>query len=283
MMHRTEIASATTQCVFCAIAASGLTSELLIYRDHQTAVFPSRYQHPRNQGQLVVVPVVHIPHIYDVEGILAGALMATLAKVARAVKHVCDADGISVRQNSDVVAAEELYHLHFEVVPRFYADGFSSRESDPFGALEVPRHERVRQASAVRAELRGPGRRHAISTPEALNRLTVRTAGRTLVMHTDEIDWIEAAGNYVHFHTGADSHLVRARLSALEAQLDPRRFARVHRCAIVNVDRVIEMKSGVRGEVIVLRDGTVIQVSAPRRKLLVQRLGTSLSKLLESL
>ncbi len=115
-----------------------------------------------------------------------------------------------------------------------------------------------------------------LGPPASLDRLAVRVDGRTVVMHVHEIDWIEAADNYVQLHIGHRSHLVRSKISALEAKLDARRFARVHRSGMVNLDRVVEIRQGMRGDVVVLRDGTTIPLSASRRESLVQRLGTNL-------
>ena len=82
-----------TSCPFCGIASGARTPEVVAYRDQHTAVFPCLHQQPRNQGHMLVVPVIHVAQIYDVEGELAGALMTTLARVARALKKACAADG----------------------------------------------------------------------------------------------------------------------------------------------------------------------------------------------
>lgn len=66
----------------------------------------------------------------------------------------------------------------------------------------------------------------------------VRLSGRVLFVTLDEIDWIEAADNYVCLHCGAGTHMVRETMNELDARLDPARFARVHRSTIVNIDRI---------------------------------------------
>jgi histidine triad (HIT) family protein len=140
-----------TPCPFCAIVSGALTPEVVAYGDAHTAVFPSLHQQPRNRGHMLVVPVPHIAQIYDVEGVLAGALMTTLARVARAVKRACLADGVTVRQNNEAAGGQDVFHVHFHVVPRFVDDGFSSGDARyPFGAVEVPLHERAQQAAALR-------------------------------------------------------------------------------------------------------------------------------------
>jgi two-component system, LytTR family, response regulator len=91
-----------------------------------------------------------------------------------------------------------------------------------------------------------------------LTRLLVPARERTLVVEVDEIDWIEAADYYVEIHVGGRRHLLRETLSQLEGRLDPARFCRVHRSAIVNVTRVREIHPLFRG------DGTLILLSGER-------------------
>jgi two-component system LytT family response regulator len=76
------------------------------------------------------------------------------------------------------------------------------------------------------------------------------------------VDWIEGYGNYARLHVGKATHLVRTTLSALEQELDPARFARVHRSAIVALDRVRELQSLGGGEYrVLLSDGTRVPMS----------------------
>jgi two-component system, LytTR family, response regulator len=119
--------------------------------------------------------------------------------------------------------------------------------------------------AAVRHALSTPGRGPAVA--EALSaRLVFRDRGRLEVVVCDEIDWIEAADYYASVHVGAASHLVRESLNDLERRLDPRRFVRVHRSAIVNVDRVKALQPHLRGDaVVILRDGTRVKLSRNRR------------------
>lgn len=88
-------------------------------------------------------------------------------------------------------------------------------------------------------------------------RLVIKGGGRIVFLNVSEIDWIEAADNYVRLHTSRESHLMRETLSNLEKRLDPIRFARVHRSTIINVQRIKELHPLFRGEYeIVLKDGT---------------------------
>ena len=153
----TEKMSVETEatCVFCRIVRGELTPKVLAYRDSHTAVFPSRHQQPRNRGHMLVVPTQHVAHIYDVGDAFAGPLMTTLARVAAAVKAVCSADGVSVRQNNEPHGDQDVFHLHFHVIPRFAEDGFNTGDGRfPFGAVEVSLEERIEQGRGVHEALR---------------------------------------------------------------------------------------------------------------------------------
>ena len=93
-------------------------------------------------------------------------------------------------------------------------------------------------------------------------RLVVRSAGSIRFLRTDEIDWIESSGNYTSLHVGPRVHLLRETMKGLETRLDPRRFARIHRFAIVNLDRVAELKPLPSGDYeVVLGDGKRLTLS----------------------
>lgn len=88
-------------------------------------------------------------------------------------------------------------------------------------------------------------------------RLIVKSGGRVFFLRTEEIDWVEAAGNYVRLHARNESHLLRESMKNMEAKLDPKLFVRIHRSAIVNVDRIKELEPWFHGEyIVIMRDGT---------------------------
>src|SRR5213595_2736641 len=78
--------------------------------------------------------------------------------------------------------------------------------------------------------------------PQYLDRLVIKAGGRIAFLSTDEINWIEADDKYVHLHTSKANPMVRQTLSAMETQLDPNKFRRIHRSAIVNVERIKELQ-----------------------------------------
>ncbi|HZE88065.1 MAG TPA: LytTR family DNA-binding domain-containing protein [Verrucomicrobiae bacterium] len=103
--------------------------------------------------------------------------------------------------------------------------------------------------------------------PAYAERLAIRTRGARSVLRIDEIDWIESAANYVHVHAGGASHVVRATINEIEATLDPRRFSRIHRCRLVNVERIREYRSVANGRFeLVLADGTTLEMSRGNRR-----------------
>lgn len=105
-------------------------------------------------------------------------------------------------------------------------------------------------------------------------RMLVKGSGRLSFVRVDEIDWIEAADNYVRLHSGRDEHLLRETMNGVEARLDPNRFVRVHRSAIVNVDAVKEVQPMFHGDYeVLLRTGTLVPVGRNYREKLLKTLG----------
>ncbi len=112
---------------------------------------------------------------------------------------------------------------------------------------------------------------------QRLERLVIKAGGRVFFVRATDIDWIEAAGNYVKLHVGADSHLFRETMSTLEAQLDPDLFFRIHRSHIINIERVKELQPWFNGEYVVfLKSGTRLTLSRGYREKLQDRIGRSL-------
>jgi two-component system LytT family response regulator len=93
-------------------------------------------------------------------------------------------------------------------------------------------------------------------------RIVVRSERRLLFLRQDEIEWVEAAGNYVKLHVRGSAHVLRQSMKNMEARLDPDTFVRIHRSAIVNVDRIRELQPWLHGEyVVILEDGTKLSAS----------------------
>lgn len=105
-------------------------------------------------------------------------------------------------------------------------------------------------------------------------RLLSTRDGRSTVIVTAEVEWAEAAANYVKLHLPGASHLIRESISALETQLDPSRFARVHRSAIVNVEQIREIQPWFSGDqVLIMRSGAKVRLSRTYRRAFESRFG----------
>ena len=105
----------------------------------------------------------------------------------------------------------------------------------------------------------------------------VKSSGTTRFIRVVDIDWIEGAGVYVNLHVAGKEFLYRAALNELAERLDPMRFVRVHRSAIVNIDSILELQPISHGEFeLVLKNGHRSRVSRTYRVQLEMRLGQSL-------
>lgn len=99
-----------------------------------------------------------------------------------------------------------------------------------------------------------------------LTRFMIKESGRIFFLRAEEVDWIEAADYYIKLHVGRKTHFLRETMNDIHARLDPTQFARVHRSAIVNLDRVKELQQHFNGDyVVMLNDGTELKLSRSRR------------------
>ncbi len=97
------------------------------------------------------------------------------------------------------------------------------------------------------------GERGEETTPH-LRRLSIKDRGRITIVEASEIDYIDAAGDYLCIHVGDETHILRETMKAMEAKLDPRRFQRIHRSTIVNLERVRAIEPHGNGECFLLLD-----------------------------
>jgi two-component system LytT family response regulator len=110
-----------------------------------------------------------------------------------------------------------------------------------------------------------------------LERLSIKAGGRISFIAVEEIDWVEAADNYIIVHAGRDTHLLHTTMKGLEDRLDPARFIRIHRSTIVNLQRVKELHPMFHGEYrIILKDGTELATGRSYREKLKCLLDNSL-------
>lgn len=105
-------------------------------------------------------------------------------------------------------------------------------------------------------------RRGKVQNDPERDRILLRTSGEIYLLKADEVDWIEADGDYMKFHVAGKTHLMRETMARLEARLDSSRFVRIHRSIIVNLDRVRKLSPSFGGDyAVILRDGTSLKLS----------------------
>ncbi|MBC7790912.1 MAG: response regulator transcription factor [Anaerolineae bacterium] len=126
-------------------------------------------------------------------------------------------------------------------------------------ATDTDPHSELR---ALIEQLRAEREAYVAATPSTAPRFVVRSGGKLHFVRADDVDWIDAEGNYVRLHVGGRSHLVRDRMKAVEAKLNPAKYVRVHRSAIVNVDRIASLEPYFHGEyVLTMKDGAKLTSS----------------------
>jgi two-component system LytT family response regulator len=119
--------------------------------------------------------------------------------------------------------------------------------------------ERLRQ---LLAEMLGRGDAPPKPPSPFYERVAVKTDGATRILQIADVDWFETDGNYVRLHVGKSTYLIRSTANRLQEELDPARFARIHRRYLVNLDRVVGLEPWFGGDaVVLLRDGTKLRLS----------------------
>ncbi|HYC89591.1 MAG TPA: response regulator [Thermoanaerobaculia bacterium] len=170
----------------------------------------------------------------------------------------------------DVLAAIAGHHLPVIVFVTAY-DQYAIRAFDvhavdyllkPFTKERFDEALRRARRELAHREEDGGTSRVADLVSDPLTRLVVKNRDHYVLLKTEEIDWMEAAANYVEVHAHGKAFLVRATISGLEQKLDPRRFTRIHRSVIVNVDRVTQIRSDAHGDYdVLLRTGKVLRMT----------------------
>jgi two-component system LytT family response regulator len=135
-------------------------------------------------------------------------------------------------------------------------------------AVEKVRTQRPGQQDAVNEVL------EEVRPAAKAERLVVKTDGRVLLIKVNDIDWIEAADNYVTLHVGKESHMMRETMNSIESRLPPERFMRVSRSTIVNLERIQELQPMFHGEyTVLLKTGAKVTLSRSYRDKLDRLMG----------
>ncbi len=109
-----------------------------------------------------------------------------------------------------------------------------------------------------------------------LERIMIKATSRIYFLRVEDIEWIEAAGNYAVIHIGNETHLLRETMNNLEAKLNPSKYLRIHRSTIVNFDQIQEMQPDVNGDyIVVLKNGKQLTMSRRNREKLHKIIGLS--------
>lgn len=201
---------------------------------------------------------------------------------------VIDKVGASLMPMVIFVTAYDNYALRaFEVSAIDYV--LKPFEDDRFYAAIQRARESIRQRKAEALNTRLTRLLHFLETHPAdeatartaadafSDRILVKSSGEIIFLKYEEIDWIEAEGDYMVFHVAGKTHLLRETMARLEARLDPKRFIRIHRSTIVNVDRVRKLTPSFVGEyTAVLQDGTKLKLSRSYQERLQEMLKNAL-------
>ena len=172
-----------------------------------------------------------------------------------------DVDGFEVL---DAVAAEWLPAVVFITAYDEYAiKAFDVHAVDYVLKPIVPERFKEAVQRATKQDVR------TLLDDRPLERLVIRAEGKISFLKPTEIDWLEADDKHVVLHTGRETHIVRQTITSLERRLAPRGFVRIHRSAIVNVEKIKELEPWFHGEyVVVLKDGTKLTSSAAHSRAL---------------
>lgn len=167
------------------------------------------------------------------------------------------------------VRAFEVHALDYVLKP---FDGDRLRQAFARARAQLEMEAAADQRRDIASLLRSIGAQGSGAPARSDGRMMIKSHGRVHFISAAEIDWVEAAGNYIRLHIGPSSYLVRESLARLEERLDAARFVRIHRSALVNLDRVKEMRHWSSGEyLVVLADGTELKLSRRYRERLLDR------------
>lgn len=213
-----------------------------------------------------------LPHIHSTPELCANPACSTRYHHLRAGRtfrfdccrepHLVEADGECSCRAWLCAKCAAVYTLAYqdgaiELVPRASDSGLEAfdRLVAPERAAVLDPGTKQRMASGYRAMLRAlrsyAQATRALPAPEP-ERCVIRSHGRMIFVSLNDVEWVEAASNYVCLHVGSETHRIREKISAFERGLDPRRFVRIHRSIIVNLAHARELQPCGSGEYVVL-------------------------------
>ena len=140
------------ECVFCEIVAGRMDPELTVFEDEHVIAQMSLGQKPGNHGHVLVMPRRHVQNIYELPEELNAPLMSALRLLSRATKKAFSTGGINIRQNNEPAAGQDVFHLHFHVIPRYREDAFETRTYEKL-PLQIRKELAEKLKTAIREEM----------------------------------------------------------------------------------------------------------------------------------
>ena len=193
--------------------------------------------------------------------------------------HLPETDGIEVLHS--IPGRERLLVIFSSLHDQYAIRAFEARALDyllkPFDPERL--HSAIERTRAEMAKVHDRHLTHRLldllagakTEAKSEKRLVVKAAGRVVFLETEDIDWIEAEGNYVRLKVGTESYLMREAIGRIAQKLDPDQFVRIHRSIIVNVHKIKELQPCNRGEyMVILKDGKELSCSRGYRAKLHQ-------------
>src|SRR6185312_1616634 len=156
-----------------------------------------------------------------------------------------------------------VYTGRNQLLDRAVPLGLAHRATEEF----VVEFNRIEECMAtVSSCVQAPGMQSAETTREYPKKIVIRSQSRIFLQTVADIDYLSAAANYVHIHSAGQVFRIRSTIQAIAQRLDPQKFGRVHRCTIVNLERVKEAHALQRGDyLLVLQDGSQLKMSRRHR------------------
>lgn len=139
-----------------------------------------------------------------------------------------------------------------------------------YRALAKAKGQLLQQEHTLKAEkltgLLNYAEANARAVPNYVSRIPIKETGRIYFVETQQIDWVEAADQYVQLHVGQKTHLLRESMNEMEQLLDPNQFFRIHRSTIVKLNQIQELQPFFKGDyVVILKDGTQLKLTRSRK------------------
>ncbi len=183
-----------------------------------------------------------------------------------------NADGFTVLDQMDPIKRPAIvfvtaYAEHAARAFDLYAVDYVLKPVQRTRLRDTLRRVRERQGSATRFDQQILDALRELQIARSYKeRLLVKVRDRVFFLAVADVDWIEAAGNYVRIHTGKSKYLLRETMTNLEHVLDPAKLTRIHRSTIINLERVVEMRPWTRGDYqVILQNGEELLLSRTYR------------------